>query len=202
MHGIGLDDGAARLIRKQVHGVGSVVPQQVVGPATGLAQRIHVGAAEKVGLHIHLLDVELTGFNLLVHPLVAGVKATGVAHHGDQTGLLLQLGHFLRILQGVSKRNFNLHMLAGLQAGNGLLGVHLRGRAQNDGIDFRQRQRISQVGADMLDAVLVSHFLGLIQTTPDQRDDFHAVDVLDAVQVLDAEGTRASQRDFDGLAHY
>ena len=43
------------------------------------------------------------------------------------------------------------------------------------------------------------HFLGLGQIAADERDDFHAVDVLDAVQVLDAEGAGAGQCDFDGL---
>jgi hypothetical protein len=42
------------------------------------------------------------------------------------------------------------------------------------------------------DAVLVGHFR-VCPGAADQRDDFHAVDVLDAVQVLDAEGTGASQ---------
>jgi hypothetical protein len=61
LHGVGLHDGAAGLVGEQVHRVRGVVPQQVVGPAARLAQRVHVGAAEEVGLHVHLLDVELAG---------------------------------------------------------------------------------------------------------------------------------------------
>jgi len=72
---------------EQVHRVRGVVPQQVVGPAARLAQRVDVGAAEEVGLHIHLLDVELARRDLLVHLLVAGVEAAGVAAHGHQAGL-------------------------------------------------------------------------------------------------------------------
>ncbi|MPN56329.1 hypothetical protein SDC9_204017 [bioreactor metagenome] len=81
------------------------------------------------------------------------------------------------------------------------LGVHLRGRAQDHGIDLGQCQAFGQIGCHMLDAVFVGHFLGLVKAATDQGDDFHAVDVLDAVKVLDAEGTSASQRYFDGLAH-
>ena len=53
--------------------------------AARLAQRVHVGAAEEIGLHIHLLDVEFTGLDLLVHPLVAGVEAAGMATHSNQS---------------------------------------------------------------------------------------------------------------------
>jgi len=61
----------------------------VVGPAAGLAQRVGVGAAEEIGLHIHLLDVEFAGRDPVVDVLVAGVEAAGVAAHGHQAGLLL-----------------------------------------------------------------------------------------------------------------
>ena len=55
--------GLAGLVREQVHGVGGVVPEQVIGPAARLAQRVHVGAPEEVGLHVHLLDVQLAGLD-------------------------------------------------------------------------------------------------------------------------------------------
>jgi hypothetical protein len=90
--------------------------------------------------HIHLLDVELTGLDLVVDPLVAGVKAAGVAHHGHQARFLLDAQHFLAFFVHVAQRNLDLHMLARLQASQGLAGVHLCGRAQDDGIDFFQSQ--------------------------------------------------------------
>ena len=95
---------------------------------------------------------------LLVHPLVAGVEAPRVAAHGDQARLLLGDGHdglcILRSSQ-VTQRDLDLHMLAGLQACQGLGGVHLRGRAQDDGVHVLQRARtVGQVGGDMADAVL------------------------------------------------
>ena len=198
---IGFDDGAAALVGEQIDRVRGVVPQQVVGPAAGLAQRIHVGAAEKVGLYIHLLDVELACLDLVVHPLVAGVEAPGVAHHGHKAGFLLHTQDFLAFFVHIAQRDLDLHMFARLQARQGLAGVHLCGRAQNDGVNFFQGQRLVQVGGDVTNAVFVSHLFGFGELTPDQRDDFHAVDVLDAVQVFDAESTRARQGDFDGFAH-
>jgi hypothetical protein len=41
--------------------------------------------------------------------------------------------------------------------------------------------------------------LGLVQFATDQRDDFNAVNILDAVEVFDAKGTGARERDFDGF---
>ena len=92
-------------------------------------------------------------------------------------------------------------MLAGAQAGQRLLGMHLRRGAKDDRIDFWQCQRVGQVRRDMLDAVLIRDLLRLAQIAADQRDDFDAVNVLDAVQVLDAESASAGQRDFDDFAH-
>ena len=61
----------ARLVVEQVDRVRRVVPQQVVGPAARLAQGVHVRAAEEVGLHVHLLDRQLAGDDLVVDVLVA-----------------------------------------------------------------------------------------------------------------------------------
>ena len=55
---VGLHDRRAGLIGEQVDRMRGVVPEQVVGPRARLAERVHVGAAEEVGLHVHLLDME------------------------------------------------------------------------------------------------------------------------------------------------
>jgi hypothetical protein len=191
----------AALVGEQVDRVRRVVPQQVVGPGARLAQCVHVRAAEEVGLHVHLLDVEFAGANLLVDPLVAGVEAPRVAAHGDQPGLLLQREHGFGVGQAVGQRDLDLHVLAGLQAGDGLLGVHLGRRAQDHGVDFLHGQAVGQVGADVADAVLGGGLARLVQFAADQRDHLDAVDQLDRVEMLDAEGAGAGQRDLDGLAH-
>ena len=92
------------------------MPQQVVGPATRLSERIHVGTAEEEGLHVHLLNLEFASADFLVHPLVAGVEAPRVAAHRGEPGFLLQAHHFLGVFQAVGQRDFHLHMLAISQA--------------------------------------------------------------------------------------
>ncbi len=69
LHGVGLHDLRARLIGEQIDGVRGVMPQQMVGPGARLSQRVHVGAAEEIGLHVHLLDVELAGDDALAHDI-------------------------------------------------------------------------------------------------------------------------------------
>ena len=122
-----------------------------------------------------------------------------MAHHGPQAGFLLNGGDGFGVGQAVGQGNLDLHVLAGLQALDGLRRMHLRGRAQDDGIELGQGQAVGEVGGDMGDAVLVGDFAGLLEIAADQRDDFDSVDVLDAVEVLDAEGACACERDFDGL---
>ena len=70
------------------------MPQQMVCPAAWLPQGVHIRATEKIGLHIHLKHIELPSLDLLLHKLVAGVKATRMTTHRHQTCLLLQ-GHHL-----------------------------------------------------------------------------------------------------------
>ena len=65
-------------------------------------RRVHVGAAEEVGLHVHLLDLQLARDDLLVHPLVARVEAARVAAHRDQAGLLLRSAPALSASSSVS----------------------------------------------------------------------------------------------------
>jgi hypothetical protein len=114
--GIGLDD-PARLIGKQVDRVGRVVPEQVVGPRARLALGVDVPAAEEVGLHIHLLDGEFAGPDPVVHVLVRGIEAAGVAHHAHQPGFLLLGDHRLRVGPAVGQRDFDLTCLpASMQA--------------------------------------------------------------------------------------
>ena len=129
------DAVSAGLVLEQVDGVAGVVPEQVVGPAPRLAEGIHVGPAEEVGLHVHLQHPQLAGRDLLVDPLVAGVEAAGVAGHRDEARVLLRLHQRLGVGEAVRHRDLDLHVLAGLQALDGLRRVHLGGRAQDHRVD-------------------------------------------------------------------
>ena len=173
----------------------------MVRPAARLAKRIHVGAAEKVGLHIHLLDVEFARLDLLIHILVTWVEAARVAAHGDEFARLGQRHHVLCTLERIGQWNFHLDMFASLQARDGLLGVHLRGRAQNDRIHLLECKAFAQIGRHMRNAVFGGNLPGFFKVTANDGNDFHAVDVPDAVDVFDTEGARARQGYFDGFAH-
>ncbi|MCY1382532.1 hypothetical protein D9M69_705620 [compost metagenome] len=76
--------------------------------------------------------------------------------------------------------------------------MHLRGGAEDDGIDFFHRQAVGEVGRHVTDAVFVGDLFGLLQVAADERHDFNAVNVLDAVEVFDAEGAGAGEGYFDG----
>jgi len=80
----------AGLILEEIDGVAGVMPQQVIGPTARLAERVEVGAAEEIGLHVHLLDLQFAGGDLVVDPLMAGVEAPHVPSHRDETGLPLR----------------------------------------------------------------------------------------------------------------
>ena len=67
---IDLYNGFATLVGEEVNRMGSVVPQQVIGPAAGLSLGIDILATEEIGLHIHLLDIQFTGLDLVMYPLV------------------------------------------------------------------------------------------------------------------------------------
>ena len=174
---LALTIGAAALVREQVDGVRGVVPQQVVGPAARLAERVHVAAAEEVRLHVHLLDLEFAGDDALVHELVARVEAARVAAHRHAPRRLLRLDDGLRVLPRIGERDLDLHVLAGLQAGDGLRSVHLRRRAQDHRVDFGQREAVGQVGADVADAVPGGDLAGLLELAAHQRHHLDAVDV-------------------------
>src|SRR3546814_4599752 len=67
--GIGLDDGAG-LPGEKVDRMRGMVPQQVIGPAARLSLGVHVMAAKEIGLHVHLLDRQITRHDPAVNPLV------------------------------------------------------------------------------------------------------------------------------------
>ena len=190
---IGFDHGAAALVGKQIHCVRCVMPQQMIRPAAGLAERIHVRAAKEVGLHIHLLNVEFASFDLLVHILMRRIEAPRVATHRHFSAGLGSLHHFLTFSIHITQRNFHLDMLACFKAGKRLRGMHLRGRAEDYGIEFFDFQGLRQIGGHMGDAIFGGHFLRLAQIATDQGDDFHIVNQFECIQMLDAESACAGE---------
>ena len=64
---VGFHDRRTGLIGEEIDGVGGVMPEQMIGPTARLAERVHVGAAEEISLHVHLLDMELVLEDSLAH---------------------------------------------------------------------------------------------------------------------------------------
>ena len=178
-----------------------MVPEQVIGPAARLAERVHVGAAEEIGLHVHLLDMEFVRQNALVDELVARIEAARVADHRHETGFPLHRRDRLGVLEAVGQGDLDLHVLAGLEALDRLGGVHLGRRRQDHGVEAGELQRLGKLGRRVADAVFLGRLLRLVELAPDERDHLDPVDPLDAVEMLEAEGAGARKRDFDGLGH-
>ncbi len=114
---------------------------------------------------------------------------------------LLHRDDRLGVLEAVGEGNLDLHVLARLEALQRLGGVHLGRRREDDGVEVRQLEAVGQVGRRVADAVFPCRFLRLVEFAPDERDDLDPVDQLDAVEMLEAEGAGARQRDFDRLGH-
>jgi hypothetical protein len=165
----------------------------VVGPAARLPGRVHVGAAEEVGLHVHLLDGQLPRLDAVAHPLVARVEAAGVTDHAGQAGLLLHALHLLRVGPAVGDRDLHLDVLARPHRRDRLGGVQLGRRAQDDRVHVVPREHHVKVRAGVPDAVLARDLLGLLQAAADHGGDGDTVDVRQAVEVLDAERAGAGE---------
>ena len=127
---------------------------------------------------------------------MAGVKAAGVAAHGHQAAGFGHSDDGFSALDAVSQGDFDLYMLARLEARHGLVSMHLGRCAENDCIDFFEGQAFCKLGRDVLDAISGSHFPGFYNIAAHERDHFNTVNIFNTVQVLDAECTCPCKRYF------
>ncbi len=166
-----------------------MMPQQMVGPAPGIAGSIHVLAAEEIGLHVHLLDRQLAFLDALVNPLVAGIEAAHVPAHRDHAGLLGDPHQALGILDAVGYRNLDQHVLARTHDLLALAEVHLRRRGEDHRVGaldaFREITRM------MRDAVFSGDLGSRILIAPNEGSDLHFGNALERVEMLLAEGPLA-----------
>ena len=146
--------------------------------------------------------MELVLEDSLAHILMARVETACVADHGDEPGFFLHRGDSLGVLESVGERNLDLHMLSGLEALERLGGVHLGRGGEDDRVQSRNFQALGEIGRDVADAVLRRRLFGLVEIAPDERDRLDPVDQFDRVEVLEAEGAGAGQRDFESFGHY
>ena len=126
---------------------------------------------------------------------MARIEAPRVADHAGEPGRLLLREHRFGVGEVIGERNLDLDMLTRVHALDRLRSVHLRGGAEDHRVDAGLVKRLGEVGAGMRDAVLRRDCLRRLQPPPDQADDFHAVDVVQAVEVFLAERARAGQCD-------
>ena len=136
----------------------------------------------------------------LVHPLVAGVEAAGVAAHGDQAGAPWRRA---TTACAVGERVGR----AGSRPARACRPPGRRSPARRASASGVHRMTASTSFIGRLSArsvvtcampYLRGDLLGLRALAADQRDDLDAVDQLDAVEVLDAERAGAGEGDVDG----
>ena len=122
-------------------------------------------------------------------------------HHGDEPGSLLHGDDSFGVRQAIGERNLHLHVLARLEALDRLRGVHFRRRRENHRVEPRKFEAFGEIGRHMADAIFRRSLLRLVELAPDERYRLDPVDRLDRVEMLEAEGAGAGQRDFDGGCH-
>src|SRR5262249_52807510 len=133
--------------------------------------------------------------------VVAWVEAAGVAAHDNEAGSLLHRDDGLRVPQAVGEGDFDLDVLAGLEASQGLGGVHLGRRRQDHRVETREPESVGEIGRRVADTVLPGCPPRLLELAPDDGNDLDPVDQPDAVEMPEAKGAHAGQRDLDRFRH-
>jgi len=89
LHGVDFGSGFSRLVVEQIDGMTRMMPKQMVRPASRFAFRIHVCSPKEERLHYQMLQFQLTRFDSLMDPLMAGIEAPRVSAHGNQACFFL-----------------------------------------------------------------------------------------------------------------
>ena len=185
----------ARLVLEQVDRVTGVMPQQVVGPGSRLAESVLVLAAEEERLDDEMLQLQLPRLDPFVHPLVARVEAPCVAHHGGQPGLLLDLHQCLGVGQVVGHRDLDEAVLARPQHLRRLGGMELRRRGEDHCLDPRLCEPFGEVERPVRDPAFGGQLLGVGGVAADERDHLDPVDAGDAVEMSPADSALSGDTD-------
>ena len=179
LHGADFRGGFSGLIMKDIDGVAGVMPQQMIRPAARFAFGIHVRAPEEERLHDEMLQLQLAGLDLLMNPLMTRIEAAGVAAHGDQPGFFLNGENFFGVGQRIGNRNFDFDVFSGAHALDGLFGVDLRRRGQNDSFDAGPGDGFVEIGGPVRNAVFFRDGFCGFGGSAVNADNF---DVFDALQ--------------------
>ncbi len=179
--------GLAGLVLEQVDRVRRVMPEQVIGPAAGLAQRIQVLAAKEEGLNVHLLDLQLTRADALMDPLMGRVEAPGMAGHRDAATTLGEIRQTLGVGQIVGHWDLDHDVLARLQAQHRLGGVDRSRGGEYGGFDARLSQRFAEIQRPVGDAEALGGRASRFRHAAGKADHIDAGNVRHRFKVFDAE---------------
>ena len=103
---------------------------------------------------------------------MARVETARVAAHGDQARFLLNPGQPLGILQCVRDRYLDHDVLAGAHALLALIGMHLRGRSQDGGLNAWLFQALGEIARPMRNAELSGDFFRAVGGSVVNDDEF------------------------------
>src|SRR5262245_152257 len=193
LHRIAIGNRPPCLVLEQVDGMGSVMPEQVIGPAARIARCIDVPAAEEIGLCVHLLDRELALLDALVDPLMARVEAAHVPAHRHDARFFRDLGQLLGVLDAVGDRDFHQHVLAGAHHLLALPKMQLRRRGQDHRVGALDAFR--ELAGIVGDTVFLRDFGGGVLIAADQRADLDVGNALERVEMFLAERPLAGDAD-------
>jgi hypothetical protein len=115
--------------------------------------------------------------------------------HGDPPGPGGGVDDVLGVGEVVGHGNLDLHMLAGLQALDGLGGVHLRRRRQDRGLGAGLGERLGEVAGVVGNAEPLGHLPGGLLVAADQRDHLDPSDLLHRLKMAHAERALAGHYD-------
>jgi hypothetical protein len=118
----------------------------------GIVLGVELAQAYPVGMDV-AHGAELSGPDHRLERLESGMEAQHVAGHGHQAGPGSRIHDAPRIGDGQGDRLLHQHVLAGLQHGNGLVGMILRRQGQHHAVDFRIGENLLDGhGPDRMDA--------------------------------------------------
>src|SRR6516164_3459 len=194
LHRVAIGNRLAGLVLEQVDGMGGVMPKQMVGPAARIARRVDVLAAEVVGLHVHLLDLELALLDALVNPLMARIEAAHMPAHGDNAALLRDLDQLLGVLDAVGDRDFDQDVLTRAHHLLALPEVHLRRRGQDHRVGTLDA--LGKIAGVMGDAVFLGDFGGGVLIAAHERRHLDVGNALERVEMFLTERALAGDTNF------
>ena len=177
---------------REIDGVATVMPEEVVDPRARLAVHVQVRAAEEVRLDDHVMQVEGALADPPVDFAVRARKPPSVGDHADFARLALRVQHPLCVGEIKAHRNLDLDVLALRQGEQRLLAVLFGGGRQNDRIDTGPLDTGGEVRRLKRNIPLLREFPAAFVGAAGNRHHFHAVNFFQRLHVNGAHrsGTR------------